>query len=126
LRGVKVLIVEDDLLSALTLRKLLEHSGATVETCNSAEGALEMLRNQLPDVLVSDIAMPDIDGYGLIRQVRSTLRIPAERLPAIALTAFSDVKTRVAVLGAGFQRHLQKPVEAAALVSAVAEVAAKK
>jgi signal transduction histidine kinase/ActR/RegA family two-component response regulator/PAS domain-containing protein len=123
LRGLSVLIVEDDTLSAITLRKLLEHSGASVETCNSVAGALEMLRGRIPDVLVSDIAMPGEDGFALIRQVRSTLRISAEQLPAIALTAFGDVKTRVNVLGAGFQRHLQKPIDARALVTAVAGVA---
>lgn len=123
LRGLAILIVEDDALSAQTLKKLLEHSGATVETCSSVVSALETLRNRLPDVLVSDIAMPEEDGFSLIRHVRSTLRIPAERLPAIALTAFSDVRTRVAVLGAGFQRQLQKPIDAHQLVSAIERVA---
>lgn len=124
LQGTSVLLVEDDASAAVMLRTALQLSGAKVRCERSAAAALEALRDEIPDVLVSDLAMPNEDGFELIRQVRSTLRIPVERLPAIALSAFSDTQTRVRVLGAGFQQFLQKPVDLDVLAAAVASLAA--
>ena len=123
LDGMRVLLVEDDRASAQVLTVILKQAGAEVRTENSARAALAALRDEMPDLLVSDIAMPDTDGLALIREIRSTLRITPSHLPAIALSAFSDMKTRVEVLGAGFQKFLQKPVDNDVLVRAVAEVA---
>lgn len=122
LAGSSILVVEDDPSSAAMVRRLLEHAGARVELCDSVSGALDLLRTTRPDVLISDIAMPGEDGFDLIRQVRNRLRIPPERLPALALSAFGDMQTRVAALGAGFQLHLQKPAEVADIVAAVVEL----
>ncbi|MDQ3280118.1 MAG: ATP-binding protein [Acidobacteriota bacterium] len=123
LSEVCLLVVEDDPASSRMLCAMLERAGAAVRTVDSVAAALESLRERIPDLLVSDVAMPDEDGLALIHAVRNRLRIPAERLPAIALTAFNDVSLRVAVLGAGFQRFMTKPVDAQALVSIVAKLA---
>lgn len=125
LQGISVLLVEDDASSAVMLRTALQRSGAKVRCERSVPAALEALRDEIPDVLVSDLAMPNEDGFELIREVRNTLRIPVERLPAIALSAFSDTPTRVRVLGAGFQQFLQKPVDLDVLTDAVAALAAR-
>ena len=125
LSGVSLLVVEDDPSSARTLCTLLERAGAEVRTAGTVASALEALRQRLPDVLISDVAMPDEDGLALIRAIRGRLRIAADRLPAIALTAFHDVDLRVALLGGGFQRFMTKPVDAQAL-SGVVETLARK
>jgi signal transduction histidine kinase/PAS domain-containing protein len=125
LSGLRALIVEDDPASATTLCAILERSGAEVRTTHSVAAALESLREGIPDVLISDVAMPDDDGLALIRAVRGRLRIGAERLPAIALTAFHDVDLRVALLGAGFQRFMTKPVDAHTLATVVAALAGR-
>jgi CheY-like chemotaxis protein/anti-sigma regulatory factor (Ser/Thr protein kinase) len=125
LSGVRLLVVEDDPSSARTLCTLLERAGAEVRTAATVAAALESLRQRIPDVLISDVAMPDEDGLALIRAIRGRLRIAADRLPAIALTAFHDVDLRVALLGGGFQRFMTKPVDAPALASVVATLAKK-
>ena len=86
---------------------------------------MSQIRVAVPDVLVSDIGMAQLDGYQLLRQLRSN-GYDAERLPAIALTAFSRTQDRSDALAAGFQAHLPKPVKAEALVSAVATLTKKK
>ena len=92
---------------------------AEVRLAVNVGSALELLRDRIPDVLISDVAMPDEDGLALIRAVRGPLRIGEDRLPAIALTAFHDVDLRVALLGAGFQRFMTKPVDVEALSSVI-------
>ncbi|HEX8255868.1 MAG TPA: ATP-binding protein [Thermoanaerobaculia bacterium] len=126
LSGVSLLVVEDDPAAAHTLRTLLERAGADVRVAGTVAAALESLRERLPDVLISDVAMPDEDGLALIRAIRGRLRISADRVPAIALTAFHDVDLRVALLGGGFQRFMTKPVDAQALSSVVATLAQRK
>jgi two-component system CheB/CheR fusion protein len=126
LSGTCLLLVEDDHATAHTIATLLERAGADVRTAGSVAAALESLRERIPDVLISDVAMPDEDGLALIRAVRGRLRIGADRLPAIALTAFHDVDLRVALLGAGFQRFMTKPVEAPALSTVVATLKAQR
>ncbi|HYO77497.1 MAG TPA: ATP-binding protein [Thermoanaerobaculia bacterium] len=123
LTGLCLLVVEDDPAAARTLCTLLERAGADVRIANSVAAALEALRERIPDVLISDVAMPDEDGLALIRAIRGRLRIAADRLPAIALTAFHDVDLRVALLGGGFQRFMTKPVDAHALSTVVATLA---
>jgi CheY-like chemotaxis protein len=91
----------------------------------SAEDAFARIKAATPDLLVSDIGMPQLDGYQLLRNVRAA-GFDATRLPAIALTAFSRVQDREDALAAGFQLHLAKPVKAEALMAAVANLTAQK
>jgi signal transduction histidine kinase/DNA-binding response OmpR family regulator len=123
--GVEVVVVEDDASSARMIAAALERRGAAVRVARSADDALVALRERIPHVVVSDVAMPDRDGLDLIREIRTTLRISAERLPALALTAYGDLETRVRILGAGFQQHVQKPVDPAELVLSVARLAGR-
>ena len=101
-------------LLALTLRV----SGANVDEVESVQEALTTLQSSRPDVLLSDIGLPFESGYDLIRQIRA---MPSDlsQTPAVALTAFATEKDRQLALSAGFQIHLTKPVEAAALVEAI-------
>ncbi len=120
LQGLRVLIV-DDLADARELlsRLFREYSAAPIAVA-SAAAALEQIRKAPPDVLVSDISMPDEDGYSLISKVRA---LPAERLariPAIAVTAFARPEDRNQAIRAGFQAHVSKPVDPAELIALVA------
>ena len=120
LHGVHVLIVEDDADSRNVLTVLLQRLGALVEAVGSAQEAFERVSHRRPDVLVSDIGMPDEDGYSLIRRVR--LMSGERRLPAIALTAYARQQDAETALKAGYDRHLPKPVAPADLVSAIKNV----
>jgi len=122
LDGVEVLVVDDEADARDLLTRILEHSGASVLLASSAAEALQILRSSRPDVLVSDIGMPDADGYELIRSVRR-LGNGGSDLPAIALTAFARAEDRVRALDAGYQMHIPKPVAPGALVTAVARLA---
>jgi CheY-like chemotaxis protein len=104
---------------------MLECRGAAVTAVGSADEALEALQREHPDVLVSDLAMPDKSGYWLIGQVRA---LPAERggaTPAAALTGFTGPEHRSRVLRAGFQYHIEKPVALEELARIVALLALK-
>ena len=120
LNGVHVLIVEDDADSRNVLALLLQRLGALVEAVASAKDAYERLSMRRPDVLVSDIGMPDEDGYSLIRRVR---QLCGDRhVPAIALTAYARKQDAEAALGAGYDQHLPKPVAPADLIKAIKSV----
>ena len=126
LDGLRILVVDDDGDSRGFLATLLEDHGAEVLAAGSTVQALELFRHQRVDVLVSDIAMPGQDGYDLIHRVRG---LPAERgglTPAVALTAYVRIEDQRAALGAGFQRHMRKPVDVDDLLAVVAELAAMK
>jgi CheY-like chemotaxis protein len=111
-----VLVVEDDDDTRELVRATLEHAGAQVEAVASASDARrEMLEDQ-PDVLVSDIRMPEESGYSLIQ----SLRTAGVTTPAIALTAYARREDADEARTAGFQMHLPKPIDAARLVDAVA------
>lgn len=117
LDGVHVLIVEDDTDSRNVLAVLLQRLGALVEAVSSAKEAFERVSARRPDVLVSDIGMPDEDGYSLIRRVR---QMGDERkLPAIALTAYARKQDADAAIASGYDRHLPKPVAPADLIRAI-------
>jgi signal transduction histidine kinase len=120
LRGVHILIVEDDADSRNVLAVLLQRLGALVEAVSSASEAFDRLSARRPDVMVSDIGMPDEDGYSLIRRVRQMNG--ERRLPAIALTAYARQQDADAALGAGYDRHLPKPVTPADLIRAIKSV----
>lgn len=124
LHGVHVLIVEDDADSRNVLALLLQNLGALVEAVPSAREAVDRVATRRPDVLVSDIGMPEEDGYSLIRRVRQMPADLAKKLPAIALTAYARRQDAEAALGAGFDCHLSKPVAPAELVRAIKKVVA--
>ena len=117
LTGVHILIVEDDNDSRNVLAVLLQRLGALVEAVASAKEAFERVQARRPDVLVSDIGMPEEDGYSLIRRVRQLGG--DRRVPAIALTAYARQQDATSVIESGYDRHLQKPVAPADLVRAI-------
>jgi PAS domain S-box-containing protein len=120
LAGVKVLVVEDEPDTRELVKRLLEECHAEVVTAESAPEALGMLGREMPDVLVSDIGMPGMDGYALIRQIRAAQGVGAAGLPAVALTAFARPEDKQRALSAGYEAHLAKPVEPSTLVTTVA------
>ena len=125
LGGVSVLVVDDCPLVRATVTAMLEHYGAAVTAVGSADEALEALVRERPDVLVSDLAMPDKGGYWLIGKVRA---LPPERggaTPAAALTGFTGPEHRATILRAGFQYHIEKPVSLERLAGVVALLALK-
>jgi CheY-like chemotaxis protein/two-component sensor histidine kinase len=123
LQNLKILVVDDEQDSLLFLRFALEKCGSLVTTATSAKEALAAIKNDLPDVLVSDIGMPDEDGYDLIRRVRELSPENGGRIPAVALTAYARVEDRMRALRSGFQMHVPKPVEPAELVAIIASLA---
>jgi CheY-like chemotaxis protein len=124
LEGVKVLVVEDDRDTLDLVRRVLEEHRAEVLTAGTATKALEILATARPDVLVSDLGLPETDGYELIRRIRGMGADSGGRIPAVALTAFARSEDRTRALRAGYQTHLAKPIEPAELVAAVASFAA--
>jgi PAS domain S-box-containing protein len=122
LRGVHVLVVEDDLDTLEMLKVILQDRGAEVATASSAGDALEALEHSLPDALVSDLAMPEQDGYELIKHIRQRGAERGGNIPAVALTANARVEDRVRALTAGFQMYMPKPVVPNELVAVVANL----
>jgi PAS domain S-box-containing protein len=119
LADVCLLVVEDEVDTLDFVSQLLESHGATVLTARNAEEALALLRHERPDVLVSDIGLPEVDGYQLIQQVRR--EVPGGYdLPAIALTAYARSEDRMRALRAGYQAHIAKPVEPGELIATIA------
>jgi PAS domain S-box-containing protein len=125
LEGLRILVVDDesDTLDLVTM-ELTQH-GARATGANNAEDALEKLEHLEFDVLISDIAMPSMDGYGLIRQVRKQEAGTERRIPAVALTAYASVQDRMRAILAGYNTHVAKPVEANELVTVVAGLAGR-
>ncbi|HEV8640240.1 MAG TPA: response regulator [Methylomirabilota bacterium] len=115
-----MLLVEDDADTRELLTTLLQRCGARVTAVGSASEALMTIALTQPDVLVSDIAMPGEDGYALIRKIRLRDADQGRWLPAVALTAYARDEDRARALAAGYQRHLTKPVDPAALARTVA------
>jgi CheY-like chemotaxis protein len=102
------------------IESILTQYGARVRTAASAAQALEALNQSLPDVLISDIGMPEEDGYSLIRKIRAREASRGGHLPALALTAWGEAEHRQEALAAGFQMHLAKPAHPEELARAVA------
>ena len=115
LKGMRVLAVDDESDARELLIAMLIKSGAEVRDADSAGEALKILSGWLPDVLISDIEMPVIDGYALMRKIRESEYDGADRLPAIALTAHARTEDRDRALQAGFQIHIAKPIAPAEL-----------
>src|SRR6185295_6795193 len=122
LEGARVLVVDDDEAGRDVVMMLLESRGATIVPAASAAIALEILESERFDVLLIDIAMPDRDGYDLIRTVRSMTHTASASTPAAALTAFAHSEDRQRSLESGFQMHLTKPIDAGVLIEAVASL----
>jgi PAS domain S-box-containing protein len=120
--GLRVLVVDDDKDTCDMIRAALDQCGAVVETASSAESALELFRASQPDVLISDIGMPEVDGYEFIRRIREFERSRDTKVPAVALTAFARIEDRVKSLASGYQMHVAKPVEPAELLTIVASL----
>jgi CheY-like chemotaxis protein len=122
LKGMRLLAVEDQPDMLEYLRRLLEEQGAEVVTAGSASEALALLDDgghTRIDVMVTDIGMPGMDGYGLIRTIRDNMGLQAAELPAVAVTALARADDHRRALQSGFQEHLAKPYSVAQLVSAV-------
>jgi signal transduction histidine kinase len=124
LRGLTVLLVEDDVDSRELVAFILRSRGAHVVSASSAQQALELLVTSSPHVVISDIGMPDMDGYSFIRRLREQPAHLGGNVPAIALTAYTREVDRRQAEAAGFQRHLAKPVSAGLLLRVVADTVA--
>lgn len=122
LSGLKVLVVDDEPDARTLIERVLGECEASVMLTASAAEALRLLDAEQADVLVSDIGMPDVDGYELIRRIRASGDSARGAIPAIALTAFARPEDRQRALEAGFHEHLSKPVEPSELVAKVAEL----
>ncbi|MBD3886740.1 PAS domain S-box protein [Phormidium tenue FACHB-886] len=122
LQGIQILVVDDDGNTREFLAFLLELHGANVIATATADEALTTLTQFKPNVLLSDIGMPQMDGYMLMRQVRALPPDEGGQLPAIALTAYAGEINHQQAMTAGFQRHLAKPIEPEVLVRTIAEL----
>ena len=125
LDGVRVLVVDDDSDTRQMLKAVLSECQADVIIAASAAEAIKEIERRKPDVLVSDLGMPEQDGYELIRKVRETESGDTARIPALALTAHAKAEDRVRALAGGYQVHLSKPVEPAEFVLVVANLAGR-
>jgi PAS domain S-box-containing protein len=124
LKNLKIMVVDDEKDTCEMISIAFEQCGANVVTATSAGEALRKLSTWTPDVLVSDISMPEIDGYELIKQIKSSTTLTSTRdIPAVALTAMVRVEDRLKALAAGYQMHVSKPIEIAELRAAVASLA---
>jgi PAS domain S-box-containing protein len=121
LDGISVLIVDDDADGREMLATSLGGYGADVRAVSSAKDAIDALEIErfMPDVMVSDVGMPTMDGYALIRRIRSSKSPRTRRLAAIAVTAYADAEDRMRALAAGYQEHLPKPLDAALLAASI-------
>ncbi len=125
LSGVKVLVVDDAPDTLDVLEQILRHSGASTLAASGAGRALDLLERERPDVIVSDIGMPGIDGYELMRSIRRRAGTAGGAIPALALTAFTRQEDRERALGAGYSDYLAKPVDAGLLVERIAQLAGR-
>lgn len=120
--GISLLIVDDEPDARGLLVRLLEGSGAEVVSAASSTEALSILDSYRPDVLISDIGMPDEDGYTMMRKIRNRAPEKGGDVPAIALTAYARESDAKLAIGAGFQRHVTKPANAIDVITAVSEL----
>ncbi|WP_322402741.1 MHYT domain-containing protein [Massilia luteola] len=123
LTGVRVLVIDDAPDTLDVLEQILTYSGAATMTAPGAGAALALLEHEVPDVIVSDVGMPEVDGFEMMRRIRR--RAATATVPAIALTAFTRQDDRAKALQAGFTDYLAKPVEPAALAAAILRAVAR-
>jgi len=126
LAGIKVLVVDDEPDSRELLMTILTGCGSDVRCSDSAANAIQAFHEWSPDLLVSDIGMPNEDGYSLIRRLRNLDSLQAREIPAVALTAYATDEDRSQALSAGFQVHVPKPIEPESFVSSIASVLGRK
>jgi PAS domain S-box-containing protein len=126
LEGVNVLIVEDDRDARELLTAILQHCGARTAVASSAAAGIAAFEASQPDVIVSDIEMPEEDGYSFIRRIRARGAGQGGTVPAAALTAYASPADRMRVLGAGFDIHVTKPVQPAELAMVVASLSGRR
>ncbi|HEY0404377.1 MAG TPA: ATP-binding protein, partial [Pyrinomonadaceae bacterium] len=126
LDGLRVLVVEDEADTRAMIEMILEGRGALVWAVASGSEALRAIEEWRPEVLVSDIGMPDMDGYQLMERVRAMEASDGQTLPAMALTAYARDEDRERSIEAGYQSHMVKPVEPSDLIRAVAQLAAQR
>ncbi|HEY0386032.1 MAG TPA: PAS domain-containing protein, partial [Pyrinomonadaceae bacterium] len=125
LEGLRVLVVDDDVDSCEIVGLALRNCRAEVRLATSASEALEIIERWLPDLLISDIGMPETDGYALVQKLRRLSPEQGSRIPALALTAYATDVDREQALAAGFQQHIVKPVELKELAEAVVQLAGR-
>jgi PAS domain S-box-containing protein len=126
INGLRILLVDDDASTLEMLTAVLNRGGAQVRGCTSAAPALTLFQDWKPDILLSDIAMPDKNGYWLIARMRELEKAGGQRIPAVALTAYARVEDRARVLTAGFDMFVPKPVYLPELLAALASFASTK
>jgi PAS domain S-box-containing protein len=122
LSGVNVLVVDDDRDARELMKRILSDCGASVRIAASARDAFALFKERAPDLLISDLGMPEVDGFELLDWVRHLGREEGSHVPAIALTAFARSEDRLSALEAGFSAHISKPVEPSELIATVASV----
>ena len=125
---IKIMVVEDDPDSREVLQLLLEQSGAQVKSAESASAAMNLLRNsqtELPDIIVSDLAMPDEDGYSLLTRIRKLPTKQGGKIPALALSAFASKENKQKALDSGFQKYHTKPFEPDGIIEDILQLLKK-
>jgi CheY-like chemotaxis protein/two-component sensor histidine kinase len=122
LAGITVLVVDDEPDARLLVGRIVEERGARAVMAHSGEEALRLLNTESMDILVSDIGMPDYDGYKFIQEIRACEPKRVRNIPAIALTAYARAEDRQRALLAGYQMHLAKPVEPRELIAGIASL----
>jgi PAS domain S-box-containing protein len=122
LNGVDALVVDDDRDNRELINRILTDCGATVHIAASAREAFARFKEATPNLLITDLGMPEVDGFELLDWVRNLPREQGGQVPAIALTAFARSEDRLRALEAGFSAHISKPVEPSELIATVASV----
>ena len=118
LQGANILLIEDNPASAEAMKVLLTRLGASVNIAHSARDGIDLFQKHRPGVVISDIAMPDMDGYAFIRRIREMeTQSKAEATPAVALSAFTREDDRSKAIEAGFDEHVSKPLDTQKLIS---------
>jgi CheY-like chemotaxis protein len=121
LKGLRILVVDDEADSRDLVSAILTRCGSLVNCCESAAEGMEAFKNWKPDLLVSDIGMPEEDGYSLITKLRKLRSKRAKEMPAVALTAYATKEDKARTLSSGFQMHVAKPIEPQALIMSIAK-----
>ena len=124
--GLRVLVVDDEPDTLELMRSLLESCNIVVTTATNAAEAFAAILHEVPDVMVSDIAMPSEDGLALIKRIRALGREQGGRLPAVALSAYARFEDRTRALRAGFNTHVAKPVEPSELLAVISSLATSR
>ena len=126
LDGLRILVVDDEADSRDLIAAILMRYGSEVTCSESVSEALRVFQDWNPDLIVSDIGMPDEDGFSLIKKLRKLKSKRAKQIPVVALTAYATTEERARALTAGFQIHVAKPIEPEALVRSIASAAGRK